>query len=105
LIFCVFHQNDRSFLGDRDSELGVLIDDEDLVASHLNGKPVWVGRFPQRLRLSLWAEHLGLSLQDESEWKQIEDAVCDEVYKVLYCRVFDHFHSTNYHLVIYAIFN
>ncbi|MQL92978.1 hypothetical protein Taro_025613, partial [Colocasia esculenta] len=52
--------NDRSLLGSRDSEIGVLIEDKDFVQSYMNGKPWKAGKFAFSLRLSLWAEHLGL---------------------------------------------
>ncbi|SPR00024.1 unnamed protein product (mitochondrion) [Plasmodiophora brassicae] len=52
--------NDRSLLGDRDSELGVTVEDEDSFEISMDGKPWMVGRFPHELRLRLWAEHLGL---------------------------------------------
>ncbi|KAL6990016.1 Phospholipase D zeta 1, partial [Sarracenia purpurea var. burkii] len=53
--------NDRSLLGSRDSEIGVLIEDKELIDSHMGGKPWKAGKFALSLRLSLWSEHLGLS--------------------------------------------
>ncbi|RAL54277.1 hypothetical protein DM860_001405 [Cuscuta australis] len=52
--------NDRSLLGSRDSEIGVIIEDEEFVDSYMGGKPRKAGRFASSLRLSLWSEHLGL---------------------------------------------
>ncbi|TXG71668.1 hypothetical protein EZV62_000247 [Acer yangbiense] len=52
--------NDRSLLGSRDSEIGVLIEDKELVDSSMGGKPWKAGKFALSLRLALWSEHLGL---------------------------------------------
>ncbi|KAL0393292.1 UNVERIFIED_CONTAM: Phospholipase D zeta 1 [Sesamum radiatum] len=52
--------NDRSLLGSRDSEIGVLIEDKEFVDSRIGGKPWKAGKFALSLRLSLWSEHIGL---------------------------------------------
>ncbi|XP_044486732.1 phospholipase D zeta 1 isoform X1 [Mangifera indica] len=70
--------NDRSLLGSRDSEIGVLIEDKELVDSCMGGKPWKAGKFALSLRLSLWSEHLGLRARDI---KQIIDPVIDSTYK------------------------
>ncbi|KAJ4722113.1 Phospholipase [Melia azedarach] len=70
--------NDRSLLGSRDSEIGVLIEDKELVNSSMGGKPWKAGKFSLSLRLSLWSEHLGLRPR---EVNQIIDPVIDSTYK------------------------
>uniref|UniRef100_A0A1D1XVZ3 phospholipase D n=3 Tax=Magnoliopsida TaxID=3398 RepID=A0A1D1XVZ3_9ARAE len=70
--------NDRSLLGSRDSEIGVLIEDRDFIGSYMNGKPWKAGKFAFSLRLSLWAEHLGLHV---GEIRQICDPVADATYR------------------------
>ncbi|KAI4371396.1 hypothetical protein MLD38_019637 [Melastoma candidum] len=70
--------NDRSLLGTRDSEIGVLIEDKEFVNSSMGGLPWKAGRFSQSLRLSLWSEHLGLR---RGEVNQIIDPVIDSTYK------------------------
>ncbi|GAV64170.1 PLDc domain-containing protein/PLDc_2 domain-containing protein [Cephalotus follicularis] len=70
--------NDRSLLGSRDSEIGVLIEDRDLVDSRMGGKPWKAGKFALSLRLSLWSEHLGLRA---GEINQIIDPIIDSTYK------------------------
>ncbi|KAL4310950.1 hypothetical protein GQ457_01G030530 [Hibiscus cannabinus] len=70
--------NDRSLLGSRDSEIGVLIEDKELVDSWMGGNPWKAGKFVLSLRLSLWSEHLGLR---KGEVNQIIDPVCDSSYK------------------------
>ncbi|XP_048497428.1 phospholipase D zeta 1 [Beta vulgaris subsp. vulgaris] len=70
--------NDRSLLGSRDSEIGVLIEDKEVINSRMGGKPWKAGKFTLTLRLSLWAEHLGLR---PGEISQIYDPVVDATYK------------------------
>ncbi|KAJ0979908.1 hypothetical protein J5N97_015382 [Dioscorea zingiberensis] len=73
--------NDRSLLGSRDSEIGVLIEDKEFVNSFMNGKPWLAGKFALSLRLSLWSEHLGLRLGEASV---ISDPVVDATYKEMW---------------------
>ncbi|MED6112614.1 Phospholipase D zeta 1 [Stylosanthes scabra] len=70
--------NDRSLLGSRDSEIGVVIEDRELIGSYMDGKPWKAGKFSLTLRLSLWAEHLGLPL---GEVNQIMDPIIESSYK------------------------
>ncbi|KAK7392049.1 hypothetical protein VNO78_20475 [Psophocarpus tetragonolobus] len=73
--------NDRSLLGLRDSEIGVLIEDKEYVESLMNGKPWKAGKFSFSLRCSLWSEHLGLHA---GEISKISDPVADTTYKDLW---------------------
>jgi len=52
--------NDRSMLGDRDSEVAVIIQDNDMMEGKMNGQPYQVGKFSHSLRCHLLKEHLGL---------------------------------------------
>ncbi|XP_024463030.1 phospholipase D zeta 1 isoform X4 [Populus trichocarpa] len=70
--------NDRSLLGSRDSEIGVLIEDKELVDSLMGGKPRKAGKFTLSLRLSLWSEHLGLH---SKAINKVIDPVIDSTYK------------------------
>ncbi|KAI3692072.1 hypothetical protein L6452_31881 [Arctium lappa] len=70
--------NDRSLLGLRDSEIGVLIEDKEVVESYMGGNPWKAGKFALSLRLSLWSEHLGLH---STEISKIADPVIDSTYK------------------------
>ncbi|KAJ1699336.1 hypothetical protein LUZ63_007848 [Rhynchospora breviuscula] len=70
--------NDRSLLGSRDSEIGVLIEDKDMFTSRMNGNLYKAGKFTHSLRISLWAEHLGLR---RSEIDQIIDPIDHATYK------------------------
>ncbi|XLR18905.1 hypothetical protein HN51_065583 [Arachis hypogaea] len=70
--------NDRSLLGSRDSEIGVVIEDRELIGSYMDGKPWKAGKFSLTLRLSLWSEHLGLPA---GEVNQIMDPIIESSYK------------------------
>ncbi|KAG1511951.1 hypothetical protein G6F47_007715 [Rhizopus delemar] len=52
--------NDRSQLGNRDSEIAVIIEDTDTVESKMNGQPYKASRYAFTLRMQLFKEHLGL---------------------------------------------
>lgn len=70
--------NDRSLLGSRDSEIGVVIEDKEFINSSMSGKPWNAGKFALSLRLSLWCEHLGLRCDEVT---RICDPVVDATYK------------------------
>ncbi|KAL7126517.1 hypothetical protein ABFS83_14G193200 [Erythranthe nasuta] len=76
--------NDRSLLGSRDSEIAVLIQDKEFIDSSMDGNPWKAGRFAFNLRVSLWAEHLGLNAHQVA---QIQDPVADTTYKGLWLDV------------------
>uniref|UniRef100_A0A452YXX4 Phospholipase n=1 Tax=Aegilops tauschii subsp. strangulata TaxID=200361 RepID=A0A452YXX4_AEGTS len=59
--------NDRSLLGSRDSEIAVVIEDKEVVNSKMDGRHWEAGKFSLSLRLSLWAEHLGLHRGEDIE--------------------------------------
>ncbi|KAI9280713.1 hypothetical protein BY458DRAFT_430498 [Sporodiniella umbellata] len=52
--------NDRSQLGNRDSEVALLVEDTEMVPSFMNGKEFKASKFAHTLRMQLWKEHLGL---------------------------------------------
>ncbi|GAA5985829.1 hypothetical protein JCM5350_006905 [Sporobolomyces pararoseus] len=53
--------NDRSQLGDRDSEIACLYEDQELIQSQMDGKPYLAARFAATLRRELFKTHLGLA--------------------------------------------
>ncbi|KAL5010636.1 hypothetical protein ScPMuIL_012941 [Solemya velum] len=71
--------NDRSMLGDRDSEMAVLVQDTQKFPVKMNGKRHMAGKFASSLRRTLFREHLGLSDTDTSV--DLSDPVCDNFYK------------------------
>jgi phospholipase D1/2 len=70
--------NDRSFLGYRDSELGVVIHDEHMINIPMNGQQTAVCKAVHELRMQLWCEHLGLD--EKTERDTILDPISDSVY-------------------------
>jgi phospholipase D1/2 len=52
--------NDRSLLGERDSEVAVLLYDVETIETVMDGKKWEAGSFAHGLRCRLWREHLGL---------------------------------------------
>lgn len=59
--------NDRSQLGNRDSEIAIVVEDEDTVESKMSGQPYKASRYALTLRMQLFKEHLGLLKNTESE--------------------------------------
>ncbi|ORY06329.1 phospholipase D/nuclease [Basidiobolus meristosporus CBS 931.73] len=52
--------NDRSMRGNRDSEIAVIIEDQEKVPSMMNGQQYEASKFAYELRCSIFKEHLGL---------------------------------------------
>ncbi|PHH82313.1 hypothetical protein CDD83_3303 [Cordyceps sp. RAO-2017] len=52
--------NDRSQLGDHDSELSIVMEDTRIIPSTMDGKPYEAGYHAATLRRFLWREHMGL---------------------------------------------
>ncbi|KAH8680863.1 putative phospholipase D [Xylariales sp. PMI_506] len=52
--------NDRSQLGTHDSEIAVVIEDQQPVETTMNGQPFTASKFAASLRRQLWRKHLGL---------------------------------------------
>jgi len=52
--------NDRSQKGDGDSEIALVVEDDDMVSSTMDGHPYMASRFATTLRRKIFREHLGL---------------------------------------------
>ncbi|PLB46136.1 putative phospholipase PldA [Aspergillus steynii IBT 23096] len=52
--------NDRSQLGYHDSELAIVVEDQDFIDSTMEGRPYKAARMAATLRRQLWREHMGL---------------------------------------------
>jgi phospholipase D1/2 len=65
--------NERSMLGNRDSECAAIVRDTDMIWSTMGGKPYRVGRFAHTLRLRLMREHLGLDVDEILEEERQAD--------------------------------
>lgn len=50
----------QSQLGSHDSELAIVVEDQDFIDSTMDGKPYRASRLAATLRRQLWREHLGL---------------------------------------------
>ncbi|KAL3424582.1 Phospholipase D1-like protein 2 [Phlyctema vagabunda] len=59
--------NERSMLGNRDSECAAVVRDTDMLWSTMDGEPYLVGRFAHTLRMRLMREHLGLDVDEVME--------------------------------------
>jgi len=73
--------NDRSLMGDRDSEFGVLIRDKEFTKGLMNGAEYKSGKFCGSLRRSLFSEHLGIQDEEQTNIK-IDDPVSDTFYSL-----------------------
>ncbi|RMZ82286.1 hypothetical protein DV738_g1870, partial [Chaetothyriales sp. CBS 135597] len=62
--------NERSMLGNRDSECAAVVRDTDMLWSRMDRKPYRVGRFAHTLRMRLMREHLGLDVDKIMEEAQ-----------------------------------
>eukprot|EP01001_Neometanema_parovale_P000796 NODE_108_length_3325_cov_82.696127_g100_i0.p1 GENE.NODE_108_length_3325_cov_82.696127_g100_i0~~NODE_108_length_3325_cov_82.696127_g100_i0.p1 ORF type:complete len:1018 (+),score=151.08 NODE_108_length_3325_cov_82.696127_g100_i0:143-3196(+) len=82
--------NDRSMVGNRDSELAVAVypPRDDTVATTMNGQEWSAAPFAHSLRTQLWAEHLGLLDEDGTvppeAYKLVADPTCEDTYKRLW---------------------
>jgi phospholipase D1/2 len=52
--------NDRSQLGEHDSEIAVIIEDDQQIESSMDGRPYQASRFAAQLRRFIFRKHLGL---------------------------------------------
>jgi len=71
--------NDRSMLGERDSEFCVLIHEKEKRNFIIDGKRTGAANFAHSFRTNLMAEHIGLDVKDEL----LFDPLNDELWKVL----------------------
>ena len=77
--------NDRSMIGDRDSEFDVLLKDENESENYnsiINGENFKASIFAKKLRINLWKEHLGIDNDNES-LNLLNDPLSDEVWDLI----------------------
>ncbi|EHK20329.1 uncharacterized protein TRIVIDRAFT_77430 [Trichoderma virens Gv29-8] len=98
--------NDRSQMGNHDSELSIVMEDTNIVRTTMDGRPFEAGYHAMSLRRFLWREHLGLlppqdfdakddinalppsvepnnKIYDNDEsWKFVEDPLSDELWNM-----------------------
>jgi phospholipase D1/2 len=81
--------NERSMLGNRDSEVAAVVRDTDLIWSTMGGRPYQVGRFAHTLRLRLMREHLGLDVDEILDEERQEDLDREEQFKAEMDNIYD----------------
>ncbi|KAH8902408.1 phospholipase D [Coniochaeta sp. PMI_546] len=81
--------NERSMLGNRDSECAAIVRDTDMLWSTMGGKPYRVGRFAHTLRLRLMREHLGLDVDEILEEERQADLDGKEDFESEMDRIYD----------------
>ncbi|KAL5521881.1 hypothetical protein ACEPAF_1725 [Sanghuangporus sanghuang] len=64
--------NDRSQKGDGDSEIALVVEDNDTIETTMDGKPYMAARFAATLRRYLFREHLGLIPPQNCESREAE---------------------------------
>ncbi|XP_018109325.1 phospholipase D2 isoform X2 [Xenopus laevis] len=69
--------NDRSMLGNRDSELAVLVEDTELVSSMMDGQPYQAGKFALSLRMDCFNTILGARASPDID---VSDPVTDHFF-------------------------
>ncbi|XP_011059834.1 PREDICTED: phospholipase D2 isoform X1 [Acromyrmex echinatior] len=75
--------NDRSMIATRDSEIAVIIHDQEFEDGRMNDIPFPCGKFASSLRKQLFREHLGvLNTKEDIE---IDDIVIRSFYKDIWC--------------------
>nr|XP_012222142.1 PREDICTED: phospholipase D1 [Linepithema humile]XP_012222151.1 PREDICTED: phospholipase D1 [Linepithema humile] len=75
--------NDRSMVATRDSEIAVIIHDQEFVDGRMNDIPFPCGKFASSLRKQLFREHLGLLNTKENI--NIDDVIIKSFYKDIWC--------------------
>jgi phospholipase D1/2 len=81
--------NERSLLGNRDSEAAAIVRDTDMIWSTMAGRPYLVGRFAHTLRLRLMREHLGLDVDEILEEERQTDLDRAEEFKAEMDRIYN----------------
>ncbi|KAK3885465.1 hypothetical protein Pcinc_010323 [Petrolisthes cinctipes] len=78
--------NDRSLKGDRDSELCLVIEDQEFETGMMNGCERDVGVFAGSMRRYIFSEHLGLA-DVENPHIDVSDPVVDSFFTDVWCRI------------------
>ncbi|XP_075972616.1 phospholipase D isoform X2 [Anticarsia gemmatalis] len=77
--------NDRSLIGKRDSEIAVLLQDEQFTDGTMNGEAFPCGKVAGALRKRLFREHLGFMDDDlDRAGISLDDCCCDDFYRNLW---------------------
>uniref|UniRef100_A0A914Z8N8 phospholipase D n=1 Tax=Panagrolaimus superbus TaxID=310955 RepID=A0A914Z8N8_9BILA len=83
--------NDRSLVGDRDSELAFCITDKEFVKSKMNGKEYSAGKHALQMRQRCMSEHLGLlhGMRNSASTAEIDvsDPISDSFFHGIWCKI------------------
>ena len=94
--------NDRSMLGNRDSEFAVIIEKENKVDSTMDNKSYKASEYALSLRKHLMSEHIGLQIDDELLNDPLDEKLWSEmrsranVNSMIYSDIFDCFPDNQY---------
>lgn len=69
--------NDRSMVGNRDSEIAMIIEDKEKIMSVFNGQDIEVSKFAHHFRMDLFQEHSG-----SSNTMALRDPMSDKFYHI-----------------------
>ena len=75
--------NDRSMLGDRDSEFCVLIHENEEKNFVIDGQKTKATNFAHSFRTHLMAEHMGLDINNENEKNILNDPLSNDLWSML----------------------
>jgi len=75
--------NDRSMVGNKDSEICILSEDTQFENGKMGNGPYRAGKFCKSLRMRCWAEFCGIDMEDTEGLKNIEDPSSDETWSYL----------------------
>ncbi|KAI1767329.1 phospholipase D [Hypoxylon sp. FL1150] len=80
--------NERSMLGNRDSEVAAIVRDSDMIWSTMAGERYRVGRFAHTLRMRLMREHLGLDVDEITEEERQAELSAEAQFEVEMDRIY-----------------
>lgn len=75
--------NDRSMIGERDSEFAVIYKEEPMEVAMMNGEEMKVSRFAKSLRVNLFKEHLGIDDTQKELCELVNDPLSDELWEFM----------------------
>ncbi|KAI1085219.1 phospholipase D [Whalleya microplaca] len=81
--------NERSMLGNRDSEVAAVVRDTDMMWSMMAGEAYQVGRFAHTLRMRLMREHLGLDVDAITEEERQAELSAEARFEAEMGRIYD----------------
>ncbi|KAI0472926.1 phospholipase D [Xylariaceae sp. FL0804] len=85
--------NERSMLGNRDSETAAIVRDTNMTWSTMAGKPYRVGRYAHTLRMRLMREHLGLDVDEITEQEREAEVSAEAQFEAEMNGIYDEYDS------------